>query len=296
MGRLREAIENRIEARSLIVLAGFAWVSIEVFDAAPAQFAATLIGSAIAGGAGLVADAFDLQEGVRYGGLGLASLFGGVALFLAEGSTLIPAVLGLVGAWLALDGVQSVRHGGIEAQEDPQPDGEAVYRGYLRRRIRKHLGDRSRSRTELYEAMDADTADIDAALAELRDRDLVSLRGGVYHRDTPESPGRLARGRNWVVASLRRLARPVTVELHDGDPYGETDGMEADTGTSSGEWGGRSTGDSSGDGTRSGSENATRSGSENGTKSRVADGTGSRADDATESVGEKDRMGQRERE
>ncbi len=251
MGRLRKEIENRIDARSILMLAVVAWMSVEVFDAAPEQFAATLIGSAIAGGAGLVADAFDLREGVRYGGLGLASLFGGVTLFLAEGSTLIPAALGLVGVWLALDGVQSVRHGGIDERGDPQPDGEAVYRQYLQRRIRELLGDRSRSGTELYEAMDADTEDVDAALAELRDRGLVSLRGGVYHRSTPDSPGRLARGRNWIAGSLRRLAQPVTVEFHDGDPYGETEETRADTATSNGGWDGRSTDERSGGGAES---------------------------------------------
>lgn len=264
MGRLREEIENRIDARSILMLAAVAWMSIEVFDAAPAQFAATLIGSAIAGGAGLVADAFDLQEGVRYGGLGLASLFGGVALFVAQGSVLIPAALGLVGVWLALDAVQSVRHGGIDERDDPQPDGEAVYRQYLRRRIRELLGDRSRSGTELYEAMDADTEDVDAALAELRDRNLVSVRGGVYHRDAPESPGRLARGRNWIARSLRRLARPVTVELHDGDPYGETDETDADTATSNGGWNGRSTNEWSGDGAESVVDDGKESGADEG--------------------------------
>jgi hypothetical protein len=251
MGRLREEIEDRIDGRSILMLAVVAWVSVEAFDAAPEQFGATMIGGAIAGGAGLVADAFDLQEGVRYGGLGLASLFSAVALFVAEGSTLIPAALGLIGVWLVLDGVQSLRYGGIGERDDPQPDGEAVYRQYLRRRIRELLGDRSRSRTELYEVMDADTEDIDATLAELRERDLVSLRGGVYHRDAPESPGGLARARNWLIRSCRRLAQPVTVAFRDDDPYGQTEKAGADTGTSSREWGGRSTEHASNDRTES---------------------------------------------
>jgi hypothetical protein len=240
MGRLREEIEDRIEVRSLLTLAGFAWVSVEMFDTAPEQFVATLVGSGIAGGAGLVADAFDLQEGVRYGGLGLASLFGGVALFVARGAVALPAALGLVGGWLVLDGAQSVRHAGIEKQDDAQPDGMAVYRGYLRRRIRERLGDRPRSRTELHEAMDADPDDIDAALAELRERDLVSLRGGVYHRDAPESPGGVTRARNWLGGGVRRLARPVTVEFRSDDPYGEREEPTPDAATSKREWRNRS--------------------------------------------------------
>ncbi|MFB6228784.1 MAG: hypothetical protein ABEH88_09540 [Halobacteriales archaeon] len=251
MGRLREEIEDRIETRSLLMLAVVAWISIEAFDAAPEQLAATTIGSAIAGGAGLVADAFDLQDGVRTSGLGLASLFGGAALFAAEGAVVLPAALGLVGLWLAVDGAQSLRHAGIEEPAEAQPDGEAVYRRYLRRRIRELLSDRSRSRTELHEAMDADADDIDAALAELRERDLVSLRGGVYHRDTPETPGRLARGRNWLAGIARRLGRPVTVEFRDDDPYGEREETTPDTATSHGEWGSRSTEDTPDDGTES---------------------------------------------
>lgn len=268
MGRLREEIEDRIEVRSLLVLAGFAWVSIEVFDAAPEQFAATLVGSAIATGAGLVADAFDLQEGVRYGGLGLAGLFAGVALFVANGAVALPAALGLIGLWLVLDGVQSVRHGGIGKPAETQPDGAAVYQAYLRRRIRGLLGDRPRPRTELHEAMDADPDDIDAALAELQERDLVSLRGGVYHRDAPESPGGIARARAWLIKSVRRVARPVTVELRDDDPYGKSEKREHDTATSNGEWGSRS--------------------------KRVS--SDERSDERTESVADRERMRQRERE
>jgi hypothetical protein len=237
MGRLREEVENRIEVRSLLVFAGFAWVSIEVFDTAPEQFAMTLVGSAIVGGAGLVADAFDLQEGVRYGGLGLAGLFASAALFVAEEAVALPAALGLVGLWLVLDGVQSVRHGGIGKPAETRPDGAAVYQAYLRRRIRGLLGDRPRPRTELHEAMDADPDDIDAALAGLRERDLVTLQAGAYHRETPASPGRLARAQKWLGRSVRRVARPVTVAVRDDDPYAKS---EPNTAASNGEWGSRS--------------------------------------------------------
>lgn len=254
MGRLRNEIENRIDGRSILMLAVVAWISVEAFDAAPEQLAATTIGSAIAGGAGLVADAFDLQDGVRYGGLGLASLFGAVALFVAEGSVLVPAGLGLAGVWLALDGVQSLRHGGIDEREDTQPDGEAVYQQYLRRRIRSLLGDRSRSRTELHETMDADPEDIDAALAQLRDRDLVSLRAGTYHRDTPDPTGRLTRVRNWLVGSARRLARPVTAEFRSDNPYGEAGKTRDVTPRSHGGRRDRPTGGSATDGTESAAE------------------------------------------
>lgn len=240
MGELREELEDRIGARSFLAFSVLAWVSIEAFDTAPEQFAATLVGSGIAGGTGLVADAFDLRKGVRTGGLGLASLFGGAALFVARGAVALPAALGLVGGWLVLDGVQSVRHGGIEKPVETQPDGEAVYRAYLRRRIRELLGDRSRSRSELHEAMDADPADIDAALAELRERDLVSLQAGTYHRDAPESPGGLTRARNWLLRSVRRVAQPVTVAVRDDDPYGNGKQTDPDTATSKTEWSSRS--------------------------------------------------------
>jgi len=232
MRRVREELEDRIGAKTPVLLAVVAWVSVGVFGTAPEQFAATLIGGAITGVAGLVADAYDLRSGVRQAGLGLTALFGATALFVAKGSILLPAALGLIGAWLALDGAQSLRHGGIGERNDPQPDGETVYRVYLRRQVRERLGDRPRSGTELREAMDADAGDVDAALAELRERDLVSLRGGVYHHDTPDSPGRLARARNRVVGGLRRLGRPVAVEFRDDDPYTKESGPASDRDTS----------------------------------------------------------------
>jgi len=70
---------------------------------------------------------------------------------------------------------------------------------------------------------------LDAALAELRERDLVSLRAGTYHRESPKSPGRLTRVRNWLVGTARRLARPVAAEFRSDNPYGEAKRTGVDT-------------------------------------------------------------------
>jgi hypothetical protein len=182
MERIREELEDRIEARSLFVLAVVAWISVEVFNTASEQFAA--------------------------------------ALFVAEGSTLLPAALGLIGAWLALDGVQSLRHAGLDASPERSPTGKEVYRQYLARRIRELLRERPRSRSELCEAMDAEDETVDSVLADLREQDLIAIEAGVYRATTPSDPGALERIRRPIEKSARRLARPVAVEF-GADAYGE---------------------------------------------------------------------------
>jgi hypothetical protein len=229
-GRLREEITNRLDSGSLVALGVVVWLSIEVFDTGPARFAATLAGSAITGAAGLVADAYDLRDGVRQGGLGLASVFGALVLVAAGGSGALSVVLGLVGAWFVADGAQALRHAGIDAPDETTPDGETVYRQYLRRRTRELLGERSMTRGQLHQAMDADPDVVDAVLAELRLRDLVTLEAGVFRRTSPERPGRLTRVRNAIGRGIRRIARPLTVEFRNDDPYAEESVAGAESG------------------------------------------------------------------
>lgn len=231
MAALRDEVSQRIDAYSVATVAGLLYLSVVVFDAPLEQLGATAVGSGIAGSANVIADAYELQDGTRRLGLGLASLFGAIALFVAEGTVGLPAALGTVGVWLALDGAQSLRHAGVKAPSDQPPDGETVYRQYLARRIRKLLEQQPRSRTELVEAMDADESDVVATLESLRERDLIERQAGVYHRRSPARPDRLTRVRQSLEAGLRRFARPVAVEVagwanYAGDETGAEPGEE----------------------------------------------------------------------
>jgi hypothetical protein len=221
MGGLVEAIRERVSLRAVLAVASLWVLSTVVFDAQATQFAATLAGSAISGVANLLADAYDLRRGVRTAGLGLATLFGAALLAGLGESVGVPAVLAVAGVWLALDGVQSLRHAGLDAPPERPPTGKEVYRQYLARRIRRLLREQPRSRSELREAMDAQDEAVDAVLADLRERDLVAIEAGVYRATAPSKPGRLARIRSTIAKSARRLARPVAVEFRSDAAYGD---------------------------------------------------------------------------
>jgi len=230
MGRLAETLRERVGPRVLFGLAGLWFLSTVVFETPTTQFAATLAGSAIAGGANLLADAYDLRSGVRTVGLGLAALFGAGLLVSVAESTAVPAALAVAGSWLTMDGVQSIRHAGLDAPPEEPPDGEEVYRQYLARRIRRLLREEDRSRPELRAAFDAADATVDAVLSDLRERNLVAVQAGGYRATAPGRPGTRGGIANTLARSARRLARPVTVEFRPGVAYG--DGDEADPGGS----------------------------------------------------------------
>ncbi|MFB6087800.1 MAG: MFS transporter [Haloarculaceae archaeon] len=203
---LRERVDGRSVVATVAVIAGLAWL----FDGSPAQLAGSLLSTALVGAANVLADAYELHDAVRRLGLGGAALATAPLLALAEGSLALPVAFGAVGAWLVLDGVQSLRHDGLRSDE---PDGHEVYRHYLARRVSELLDDGPRTRRELRDAFDADAADVDAAIDHLRERGVVERAGSTVRKRSPTPDGRLGRVRERVMGVLERLARPILVEF-----------------------------------------------------------------------------------
>ncbi|MFB6179467.1 MAG: hypothetical protein ABEI77_07075 [Halorientalis sp.] len=222
MAPLRATLRERLGFRSVATLGIFLVVMMTVFDEPPVQVATSLLMSGITEGAGLVADSYDLGEGVRRLGFGLSMLFWAAVLIVVPGERTIAAGVCIVGVWLVADSIQSLRHGGIAAEANEPADGQVVYRQYLERRVLEALGDQSRSRVELLAAFEADAADVERALADLRDQGLIEQSGGVYHKPTTARNGPIGRAKNGLVAFavrvaglVRRVARPITIEFGD---------------------------------------------------------------------------------
>lgn len=222
MTPLLATLRERLGVRSVATLGAFLVVMTTVFDQPPVQVASSLIMSGFTEGTGLVADAYDLSEGVRRLGFGLSMLFWAAVLFvMADGPTIV-TVLGIVGVWVVADSIQSLRHDGVAADPKEPVDGQVVYRQYLERRVLEELRDQPKSRVELVDAFETDATDVEPVLAGLQERGLVEQSGGVYRKPTASRNGLIDRVRNALMALTGRLAsvfwrvaRPVTVEFGD---------------------------------------------------------------------------------
>lgn len=227
---LTDAVHDRLTVSTLAqtaVALVLLWV---LLDPSPAQFATTLASVAALGLTDALAEAYDLPDAVRRAGLGAATVAGGVGLWAVGDprTVALPVVFLLAGAWLLADGVQTLRHRG--ATREPR-DGHAVYRSHVRGRVTAALETRPRTRRELVADLEIDDTTVATAVDTLLDRGVIERVGSELRPATTER-GRLARLRRRAVAAGRRLARPVTLELGDGEKAGDDtdDGRDASGG------------------------------------------------------------------
>jgi hypothetical protein len=213
---LRDALRERLTAGAALGSVALLAVWIGPLDASLPQLATTVATGLVMTLTDAAGDAYDLRESVEAGGIGLIAVLGGTALLaFGDGSAWLPVALLSVGAWFLLDAVQTVRHEGatVEAEAGADArDGRAVYRNYVARRVHETLDAEARTRRELREALDADAGAVDAAVATLRERGVVTVVGSEL-RVTRSDPTRRERFRRRLGAAATRLARPVALEF-----------------------------------------------------------------------------------
>lgn len=208
---LREQIEARSVLGFLVLLA-----VLRVFlGASLVQLATTAATGAVHGLSEAAADAYDLRSEVRYLGFGgVVVLSGGALLAFGDGSSGVSAGFLVVGSWILLDAVQTLRYEGV-TKSDTARDGVEVFHEYVVRRIDETLRERPRTRRELSEALDADEADVDRALETLRERGLLEREGSELRISSASDRGRLGAARDKLGSGASRLARPARLELEE---------------------------------------------------------------------------------
>ncbi|WP_459191639.1 MFS transporter [Halosimplex sp. J119] len=221
---LPEALRERLSFRAALQWVGllaFLWY---VLDPSPAQFATTVLSMAVFGLTELVTDTYDVRQSVKNVGLGLYALVGGTAMALFDdGSPWLPVAFVLVGLWFVADAVQTVRHEGATEEE---PTGREVYHDYVARQVHEAVEERSYTRRELYETLEADDEAVDAAVERLESRGVVVREGSSIRATEPDDSGRLGK-------LAARIARPITLELERGDE-GNDDWSTVESGSSDG--------------------------------------------------------------
>ncbi|WP_436926820.1 MFS transporter [Halosimplex amylolyticum] len=212
---LREALRERLGFWAALQWAGvlaFLWY---VLGPSPAQFITTLVSLAIFGLTELVTDVYDVRQSVRNGGIGVYALVGGVAMALFDDGTLwLPVAFVLVGLWFVADAVQTVRH---EGATETERTGREVYHDYVARRVHETVEERPHTRRELSEVLEADDDAVDAAVERLESRGVVVREGSSIRAAESEDPGVVGRLRERSGGFVRRLARPLTLELSKPD-------------------------------------------------------------------------------
>jgi len=212
---LRDALRERLRVRSVLQWAGllaFLWYGL---DPSAAQFVTTVVSLTLFGLTEVVSDVYDLRESVRHGGVGVYALVGGSGMLLFDdGTTWLPAAFLLVGLWFVADAVQTVRH---EGATDAEPTGREVYRDYVARQVQEALADGPRTRRELHAELPADDETVDATINRLESRGAVVHEGSAVRTAERDAASAVDRLRDWTVGVARRIARPVTLELDDGE-------------------------------------------------------------------------------
>lgn len=213
---LRDELRDRFRLRTVLMWVGMLAGFRVVLDASVAQLAVTVVTGALFGLSEAVEEAYDLRSGVRWLGSGGVALVSGAALLaFDDGTAWLPAALLLIGAWILLDGVQTLRHEGLRDAGDVR-DGEDVYREYLVRRVHETLADRPRTRRELADELDADDDDLDRALDALCERGLLERRGSELHvPSSDDEAGPVAAAREKLGSGADRLTRPVRLEFDE---------------------------------------------------------------------------------
>lgn len=230
---LRERLDRRTVGKALLLTLVLAWIT----EQNPGNVLLTfLLSVVLVSGPEVVADAYDLRGEIQSVATGLFVVASGVALAVlgSSGRALaMGALFAVGGAWLLLDGVQTLRHEGVREPESTTPTGDEVYRQYLAERIRDRLRDRPHTRRELRETFEETPEAVDGALDLLRERGLVTQEGSAFVPVEQPDPGPVER-------AARRLARPVTLEFRDDEAapadYTSTDDtVDRDGSSSAGE-------------------------------------------------------------
>jgi hypothetical protein len=225
--RLDEALRDRLELRTVIV-----WFTLMAalyyFGTSLPQLATTTVMSAVLGLNKILADTYDLRESVKYVGLGAVAVLSGVVLLFVEGSVLLPVAFLLIGSWFVLNAVQTVRH---EGATEPPRDGHDVYRDYVARRVHETLKERSQTRRELGESLDADDEAIDIAVERLLDRDVIERTGSEFRVSSSLARSRLDHVRIRIAGMARRIARPIAIEFDDSTRSKQEDSKTTGVGT-----------------------------------------------------------------
>jgi DNA-binding transcriptional ArsR family regulator len=210
---LRRTLRERVDRRSVLGVLVFTLVLAWLFGQSyESVLGSTLLSTVVVGGSDLVTDAYDLRSEAQSVAFGLLATVGGLVLTLSgfgEGTApAVGALFAVAGAWILLDGVQTLRHEGLRDPDSASTpaDGEEVYRQYLAQSIRERLRERPHTRRELREAFEETPDAVDGALDLLRERGLVEREGSAYRARDPPDRGPLRR-------AGARLARPLTREL-----------------------------------------------------------------------------------
>jgi hypothetical protein len=221
----RAAVSNWLRPRSILVWFALTAFLFWFYDQSVVQLGMAIATSTILGLSQVFTEVRDLRSEVRTLGLALVTLLGAVSLFVFGGSTGdsgAAVAFVLIGGWLALDAGQTLRHEGWRDTDDHDGrDGHDVYREYVVRQVDSELRERALTRRELGVELGADDRAIDHALDVLAERGLLSRTGSELRVSSPPEPGTFARVRSGIVAPLARLARPLTIELDDGNAEDE---------------------------------------------------------------------------
>jgi len=219
---VRVAVRDRMSYRAVLTWLGFVVITFWLLDGSLAQAVTSLVTTLILGLSELLTEVYDLRGAVRWFGVGLVALLSAAALFAlgsSGGVWWLPALLAGVGALIAFDAIQTLRHEGLFIDnDDANPDGRDVYHDYVTRKVDETLRERSLTRRELSTVLDPDDEALDRALAELDDRDLLVREGSALRVRSPPEPGALVRARGLAATAAARLARPLTVEFDDESP------------------------------------------------------------------------------
>ena len=231
-GALRDAVREKVGVRSVLLSLGLAAALVVVFDRSLVQVG-TLVAITLTSTAfDAVSEAYDLRKEFERFGFGVVGLLGAVSVrTLFGGPWWLAALVALVAGWFVLDAVQAFRHFGLTEDDDAR-DGREVYAEYVTRRVDETLRERPMTRRELSEALDADEATVDRALATLDERGLLVRDGSELRVDSPSAGGALARVREKARGALRRLVRPVSIEFRDdGEDCGDAERSRPTDGT-----------------------------------------------------------------
>lgn len=214
---LHSALRERVSGRSVLTWIALVTALYWFLGASPAQLGTTLATGGILALTDLLVAVYDLRSDVETLGLGVIVVTGGTAMFAFDGGPRSLSGLFLVaGTWLVLDAIQMLRHHGLYAPEEEDPDGQEVYQDYVTRQVDETLREGGLTRMELDERLDADEAAIDDALATLAERGLLTREGSELRTAPTRSAERgdgVSRVRATLGAVARRLARPVRLEF-----------------------------------------------------------------------------------
>jgi hypothetical protein len=227
---LWDALRERLTAKNAAGWAVVVAILWHFADGATGQFAITVSSMAVAALGAILTDVYDVDSSVTHLSFGAYVLVSATGLLLfGDGTVWLSLALLAAGGWVVFDVVQTFRHESALA-DDPR-DGREVYRDYVARRVHETLDERPRTRRELFDALDADDEDVEAAVDRLVDRGVVERTGSEYRVTDDESGGTFELG-GAIRSALARIARPVTLELRDDEadagnglqePSGRTD-------------------------------------------------------------------------